>query len=337
MWKQSDIGKLNPEPLVSIIVPVYNVQTELLQRCIQSIEEQPYQNIELIIVDDGSDTETACACDKLAGQYKNAQVIHSANKGVSSARNIGIKLSHGKYVSFIDADDWIDANFYEKLLALAEQKDLDIVVSGYKVRKNDEVIFQYQEQNSLFMNASESLDQMLKQRAFNWILMDKVFRRQMLVASNVWFDEHICMGEDLLFCWEAFSVSHKVEFTPLYAYNYFIRTDSATHIPNPKRKITALTAIEQIRRTYSLTSFQQDTLEQLYIKEMASCCVTMMLYGDDTYRDRIIKYQRYIKRYGHKLLLCKHYSAKIKLGTLFLYFPYAICRFILFWISKVRP
>ncbi|WP_051180457.1 glycosyltransferase family 2 protein [Selenomonas ruminantium] len=113
------------KPLISVIVPVYNVE-KYLRQCVDSILAQTYPNIEIILINDGSTDSSAKICDYFKNKYKNVSVIHQENKGQASARNKGIDASHGEYIGFIDSDDWIEPDMYEKLYELIYKYNADI-------------------------------------------------------------------------------------------------------------------------------------------------------------------------------------------------------------------
>lgn len=109
------------EPLVTVIVPVYNTKEEYLTQCVNSILEQNYKNLELILVDDGSEDTCAAFCDALAQSHQEIRVIHQKNCGVSGARNAGIDAAHGEYVCFCDGDDYLHPDYLALLVAGAER------------------------------------------------------------------------------------------------------------------------------------------------------------------------------------------------------------------------
>ena len=102
-------------PLITIIVPVYNIM-EYLPRCVYSITAQTYRNLELILVDDGSTDGTGALCDKLAAEDERIRVFHKENGGSSSARNLGLSHAKGAYIGFVDSDDYVEPDMYERLL-----------------------------------------------------------------------------------------------------------------------------------------------------------------------------------------------------------------------------
>ena len=124
--------------LVSIIVPVYNVE-EILERCVESILKQSYKNIELILVDDGSHDKCPEMCDEYKRQDKRVRVIHKENGGQATARNAGIKIAKGKYVCFVDSDDYVAKDYVKKLYSVISKSNLDFVACNYKRIYNDKV------------------------------------------------------------------------------------------------------------------------------------------------------------------------------------------------------
>ncbi len=109
------------EILISVIVPVYNIESEYLERCIRSICNQTYKNLEIILVDDGSNDGSGIICDKFAMEDSRIRVFHKENGGSSSARNLGIKEAKGEYIGFIDSDDYIEPDMYELLAGAVEK------------------------------------------------------------------------------------------------------------------------------------------------------------------------------------------------------------------------
>lgn len=119
---------MNPEPILSIIVPVYKVEP-FLKKCIQSILDQSFSDFELILVDDGSPDSCGTICDEYAQKDTRVQVIHKENGGLSSARNAGLEVARGNFISFIDSDDYISSDFYQSNIAyLQKHTDVDMIV-----------------------------------------------------------------------------------------------------------------------------------------------------------------------------------------------------------------
>lgn len=118
-------------PLVSVIVPIYKVEP-YLRRCLESIVNQSYRNLEIILIDDGSPDKCPQICDEYAAKDNRIKVIHKENGGLSDARNVGLNICKGQYISFVDSDDWIDEHFFENLLSSTTNNEADIVVASCK-------------------------------------------------------------------------------------------------------------------------------------------------------------------------------------------------------------
>ncbi len=122
--------------LISAIVPVYNVE-KYLYRCVDSILKQTYENFELILIDDGSPDNCSQMCDELSEKDSRIKVIHQENQGLSAARNSGIKIAKGNYLTFIDSDDWISNTMFEDLINLIKEKNADISICNFIVTEGN--------------------------------------------------------------------------------------------------------------------------------------------------------------------------------------------------------
>jgi glycosyltransferase involved in cell wall biosynthesis len=124
------------KPIISIIVPIYNVE-KYLDRCITSLRNQTLKNIEIILVDDGSPDNCPNLCDKYAQQDYRIKVIHQKNKGLGLARNAGIDIAQGKYIAFVDSDDYVSTKMYEQLYNESLKQDFDIIYCGVNSQKSN--------------------------------------------------------------------------------------------------------------------------------------------------------------------------------------------------------
>ncbi|WP_218587677.1 glycosyltransferase [Selenomonas ruminantium] len=123
--------ELENQELLSLVVPVYNVE-KYLDRCVQSLLNQAYKNIEIILVDDGAKDSSGRMCDEYAAKYPQIRAIHQENGGLGAARNTGVKAAVGGYIAFVDSDDWVKPDMYSRLMAEAlAHPDADMVKSGY--------------------------------------------------------------------------------------------------------------------------------------------------------------------------------------------------------------
>ena len=179
--------------VVSVIVPVYNVE-KFIFKTVNSILNQDYKNIEIILVDDGSPDNSARIIDELAKKDNRIVCVHKENGGVSSARNAGLKIATGEYVTFIDGDDWVEPNYVSYLLNLVEKNKCEIGMN-----KNN-----YSDDN---MNSSDREYVVSDEKAIEWIYLgnifvavwNKIYSMPFLKKNNILFDEKIWYGEGMLF------------------------------------------------------------------------------------------------------------------------------------------
>ena len=118
--------------LISIVLPIYNVEN-YIEKCMESVLNQTYKNIEIILVDDGSPDNCPIICDQYVKEDNRVKVVHKENGGLSDARNAGIKVANGDYITFIDSDDYVDKDYVEFLYNTIEETDADIAIGGHRV------------------------------------------------------------------------------------------------------------------------------------------------------------------------------------------------------------
>lgn len=230
--------------MVSVIVPAYNI-APYIERCVKSICEQTYADLELILVDDGSTDDTPAICDRLAKADDRICVIHKENGGVSSARNAGIKAMRGEFVSFIDGDDRIEPTLLADAVEAMQRKNADIFMYEYIVNSP-----KGSKQHTVDPNAYGTIDteQTLIHTVTpnNRFLWSKVFRSKLVEQTR--FREDITMGEDTLFACQLIARSGKTVYTKTPYYHYEIRENSAVTSSFRMKKLSGLTAYaEQLR------------------------------------------------------------------------------------------
>lgn len=216
-----DITKRNP--LISIIIPVYNT-LEYLERCFDSVSAQNYKNIEVLVIDDGSTDGSGDYCDNYAKKDFRFRVIHKDNEGVSKARNTGLDIANGEYIAFVDSDDSVENSIYEVLYASLKEFDADMVIcnqthftQGKKEKR--EVL-----NRVAVLNNEEALEEILLGRAFGGTPWNKLFKKSMV--QNIRFQEDVHYAEDLLFSVEVLLNCNKTVYVPEALYNYYDRETS---------------------------------------------------------------------------------------------------------------
>ncbi len=212
------------QPLVSIILPVYNAQNHLA-RCVGSICAQTYRNIEIIILNDGSKDQSLPVCEEFRQKDPRILLVDKANSGVSDTRNLGLKLASGKYVEFVDSDDYLDPDFTQRLVAAAEENEADFVIAPYKMvipagaSKPEQVLDKIQDELGVMSVARPpevreygflpagvydkdtfALRLMDKPASYFYsVLWNKLYRRDILTGNDIQFVSEMRWAEDLVF------------------------------------------------------------------------------------------------------------------------------------------
>jgi len=214
------------EPLLSVIVPVYKVEA-WLDRCVASVAGQTYDNLEIILVDDGSPDGCPALCDGWAEKDCRVRVIHKENGGLSSARNAGLDVCRGEFVAFVDSDDWIEPDYYSQVLSRMLRQQGDIGCAGrYNV---DEATMEKRvglcPRTEGVISPEEMLRRMLTWRECDFSACDKVFR------ASLWSDIRFPLGktsEDVGTLYKVVDRAERILLYPEPVYNYFHRAMSIT-------------------------------------------------------------------------------------------------------------
>jgi hypothetical protein len=237
---------MSSAPLVSVIVPAFNVGP-LLTDCLRSITTQTYPHLEVIVVDDGSTDRSADVVRGFAARDARVRLIVQENAGVSSARNVGLERASGDYINFVDADDWIEPNTYELMVAALEDGRYDFVTCGYFVDSSDES--RPGPANDQFLrplNTAEGLESVLATQ--NRFVFTRLFRRE--VVGPVRFRTDLHWGEDTVFVVEVARRARSSSVLHDRLYHYVQSEGSATRSRiNPKR----LTGVQMTRVLEDLT------------------------------------------------------------------------------------
>lgn len=210
------------EPKISVIVPVYKVEP-YLRKCLDSIVGQTYENLEIILIDDGSPDNCGAICDEYAARDERIKVIHQENGGVSSARNVGLNLATGEWIAWVDPDDWIETDMLQYLLEGALRYGADIAICG--MRKTGEytsLVFQYKEERML--DREQALRELLENKSMTLSCCDKLTKRTLWEGLRF---SDLKIGEDLLAMGRLLDRADAVVCLPEIKYNYLTRPESA--------------------------------------------------------------------------------------------------------------
>ena len=213
---------------ISVIIPIYNVE-KYLKRCIESVIKQTYSDLEIILVDDGSQDGCAKICDEYKKKDERIIVIHKKNGGLSDARNVGIKVATGEIISYIDSDDYLDLDMYEKMIKAMEEKNADIVVCGTNIDYEDGHTKVKCEKEEKSFNREEALIELNSFKSFDMAVWNKLYKRE--VVDKIEFPVGK-KSEDYFVMYQYFARAKKVVIINQAKYHYFQRSNSISRGKN---------------------------------------------------------------------------------------------------------
>lgn len=236
--------------LLSVIVPIYNTQ-KYLEQCLLSIQKQTYKELQVICIDDGSTDQSGKIADKFASEDKRFQVIHQENKGESVARNRGLEMAKGEYITFVDCDDWIEKEMYKKLIDAIEKENADMSIGSWFLDKEEiSTPIKNEERVDIILDNKKLLRCIYERdryRAFAYI-WDKIYRRELFDETNgqLRFDENLSMGADVLILGQLALKAQKSVYTDIPFYHYRQRQQSTCHSVDLTKRYDWITAYEKL-------------------------------------------------------------------------------------------
>ena len=322
------------QSLITIIIPIYKVY-DYLDRCINSIVNQTYSNLQIILVDDGSPDGCAVKCDEWLKKDERFTVIHKSNGGLSDARNYGMSIIYGDYVSFIDSDDYVAEDFFEVLLSTANKNDSDIVECGilrfyengkYGECHDDLAIRNY--------SAYGGLSALINENPFHQYVWNKLYKTNIMKEIRFEFGK---LNEDEFWTYQVFGNANKVSKINKTMYYYFQRSSSIMGQGYNLRRLDALEG-KWNRQKYIETHYPELALEAK-LDFFGSCiyflqCVLKYMSGEEKRQATfaILKYKKMcrinfrdfkivrkdVRKYYYlakiNLYLCCQFRAKLNKG-----------------------
>lgn len=248
-------------PKISIIVPVYKVEKEI-HRCVESLINQTFNDIEIILVDDGSPDNCPIICDEYAKKDKRIKVIHKENGGLSDARNVGLLEAKADYVLFVDSDDYIDKNTCERFYSSIEANVDVIVGDAIRIEGDKKSLMEHAYISSdTIISGKEFLKTQLKSRKMYMAAWLNLYNRRFLIDNDLFFKKGI-LHEDEQWTPRVFLKAQKVKYIRFPFYNYIIREDSIT-----KAKDKTQNGIDLINTCYELEKIYEE-IDDIELKKL---------------------------------------------------------------------
>lgn len=226
-------------PLISVIVPIYNVE-KYLHKSVKSILNQTHKNLEIILVNDGSQDNSGLICDEFAKIDSRIKVIHQVNKGVSAARNAGLEVAKGDYIAFVDPDDFIAPDMYELLLKNLVKHNVDISIceirtidSNFNCIDGSDSTVEFHKVFSTY----EAMESLCENKVINFSANNKLFKKYLFEKFR--FREGIIF-EDMDLIYKIIDISDKIFYTSVPKYNYVVQPNSILHRPFSKKRLESI-------------------------------------------------------------------------------------------------
>lgn len=285
-------------PILSVVVPVYNC-APVIKRCLESIDSP---NTEILVVDDGSTDSTSQVVLDYMARHPNVSLIQKENGGVSSARNVGIENAQGKYIMFVDADDYLASNGIEKVMRLMDETNADVIKFAYHVTRFDsETDKESLEAFNVKILTVVGKHEALKRNDIpDYLVWDGIYLRQMILDNNIRFHTDLCLHEDDVFMGEVYCHANKVVLTNLPLYRYICSSNhSSTHNQNrtKQRKLIESGYLAIGYRQNYVRNYCPEALPLERLKYMRWVCPPKMAieagYSISEYRQILSKFKDY--------------------------------------------
>ena len=258
---------MNEADLISVIVPVYKVEA-YLDRCIASIVNQTYKNIEIILIDDGSPDNSPSICDMWSEMDPRIKVIHKSNGGLSDARNTGINAANGEYVAFVDSDDWIAPKMLERLLYAVKQYNADISACTVKMIWDDnrpDCLLTVQ--TNCVLSREEAQAELLKEKLLKHPVWYKLYKKDVIDGILFEVGKH---HEDVFWSYQVFGRASCTVLIDYIGYYYYQRSGS---IMGKAYSLSRLDALEAVEKRYEYIAEAFPDLEQEARLSILSQCI----------------------------------------------------------------
>ncbi len=306
------------ESVISIIVPIYKVE-KYLRQCLDSVVNQTYRNLEIILIDDGSPDRCGEVCDEYAAKDPRVRVIHKPNEGLSAARNDALEITTGDWILFVDSDDWLEPNLCEEALCTAQAEDVDILM--YDLIKEDPNIgsrrvyafpesfvsddcalvfgMQLSALNRYYSPISTAWSQ-----GFPW---DKLFRSELILKNGLRFATNVKANEDVIFALHAFQFANRIGYIPKPFYHYRMNQASIGHKFTPDRVEIDLEIYREMKRIGELYGLKEDYYRALDARIVDNTCLCAnRCFFDENGNKSLLEELKYV---SHVLKIEPIYSA----------------------------
>ena len=303
--------------LISVIVPIYNVE-KYLTKCLDSIINQTYKNLEIILVDDGSPDNCPKICDEYAKRDKRIKVIHKKNQGVSVARNVGIESSEGKYICFVDSDDFISNDFLTKLINKIKEENSDAVICDYYTYKNDKE-YKHINKNWKKIVCNDLSMYFGNLRNVHRAVWAALYKKN--IIKDLRFNPELKIAEDFLFLLQVLKNAEKISYVNECLYYYFINNDSVMRTKNENYYNYIIDGLMRCKEELEKLGYETKSIEfEIYI----TACLG---YASITNYSKYAEFEKFNKRSNYKKFLKYNKDFKTRVKAF-------LCKYKMFYVLR---
>lgn len=299
--KKGELYRSMKRPMVSVIVPAYNSE-KTIETAIEDLRNQTYQNLEIIVVDDGSSDHTFEICEAKAKLDRRIKIISKKNGGVASARNIGKQASTGEWIGFMDADDRVDPQMYELLIKAAEGNECDCVACRFITEYSDNFSLTFTHNNDYKTSSVEGNNACLmaisnKPEAISVFLWNKIFRK--VSIENLQFDTNMKFMEDAVFVYKAMEIAKRLKVIDVPCYHYRYSLSSLSRSMKTKDYLRDVEAVDQLIHYYETKNMKTvaTELKRFNLFHCARSLESIHLFRSDVDRELCDCARYYIQKY----------------------------------------
>ena len=318
------------EELISVILPIYNVE-KYLKRCIDSVIEQTYKNIEIILVDDGATDNSGKICEEYAKKDERIIVIHKENGGLSDARNAGIIKAKGKYITLVDSDDYIEKDYVEFLYKLLKDNNVKMSICSHTVIYENGTILKKETHENSVLDSKTTLERILYDEGIDLSAWAKMYEKSL-------FDKVLYpkgrLFEDAATTYLLMDQCKKIAIGSESKYNYMVRNNSITSATFSSKKMELIVSTKEmsdyVKEKYpDLTSAANRRLMYAYLSTLSQLANSKITYPKE--EKELVEY---VKANGKEILQDKRAKKRDKIGILSLKFGFKVYKIA--WKIYVR-
>lgn len=301
---------MNKKELVSIIIPVYNVE-KYVEKCIQSLCKQTYNNIEILLVDDGSTDSSGEICEFYANKDSRIKVFHKENGGQGSARNLALDNAKGNYICFLDSDDSVKEDYVEFLYNLLIERNLDISICNYEIYDENNRFLKKRNTGEGYVEFSniEAINSMWYSELINIGPWGKLYKKELWDKNR--FEE--CFSEDFATMHRIYILANKIGYSYECKLMYLIRSNSAIHMFCKKK----LKMLDIANNNIEFAERYPELKKAAYNKAISvNFHVLFQLPDDEGYEEVKMKIKKFIKENRNKVLFDSRSQKKVKIAAI---------------------